>query len=70
MRVLTLFAPIFKKDIAIETMSDHTLYQITTRTNTFYGQIMYQDDVMMKLQTKEGKPVKILKENITDIKIL
>jgi hypothetical protein len=31
---------------------------------------VHQNEVMIKLQSKEGKPVKILKENIKSIVVL
>jgi|GEM_PF-2910266 hypothetical protein len=48
-------------------MDDQTLYQITTHTNHYCGRIAHQNEVMIKLQSKEGKPVKILKGNIKSI---
>ncbi len=69
MELLKLFNP-FVKSSGHKPMEDHTLYQITTNSHNYCGCIVHQNEVMIKLQSKEGKPVKILKENIRSIVVL
>ena len=69
MEVIKLFNP-FAKSSSLKPMEDHTLYQIITLSHNYCGCIVHQDEVMIKLQSKEGKPVKILKENIRSIVVL
>ncbi|MFM9838181.1 MAG: hypothetical protein ACKVOQ_07950 [Cyclobacteriaceae bacterium] len=70
MELLKLFTPFTKTSPRNKLMEDTTLYQIITLTNSYCGRIAHQDEVMIKLQSKEGKPVKILKQNIKSIVIL
>ncbi len=51
-------------------IEDTTLYQIITNNRTYSGLIVRQDNVVIQLKSTEGKPVKILKENIKHISIL
>jgi len=67
MELLKLFNPFAKTS---KPMEDHTLYQITTNSHNYCGCIVHQDSVVIKLQSKEGKPVKILKENVRSIVVL
>jgi hypothetical protein len=67
MELLKLFNPLAKTS---KQMEDHALYQITTNSHNYCGCIVHQNEVMIKLQSKEGKPVKILKENIKSIVVL
>jgi hypothetical protein len=67
MELSRLFNPFAKTS---KPMEDHTLYQIITNSHNYCGCIVHQNEVMIKLQSKEGKPVKILKENIKHISIL
>ncbi|MFN7260484.1 MAG: hypothetical protein ACK5TU_11335 [Cyclobacteriaceae bacterium] len=70
MELLKLFNPFAKTSTRTLPMEDHALYQIITLSHNYCGHIVHQDEVMIKLQSKEGKPVKILKENIKHISIL
>jgi hypothetical protein len=67
MELSRLFNPFAKTS---KPMEDHTLYQIITLSHNYCGHIVHQDGVVIKLQSKEGKPVKILKENIRSIAVL
>ena len=67
MELSRLFNPFAKTS---KPMEDHTLYQIITLSHNYCGHIVHQDGVVIKLQRKEGKPVKILKENIRSIAVL
>lgn len=49
---------------------DPTVYVVITHRQTYCGQIIFQDDTMMKFRTSNLKPVKILKSNIREISIL
>jgi hypothetical protein len=69
MELSRLFNP-FVKSSGHKPMEDHTLYQIITLSHNYCGCIVHQDAVVIKLQSKEGKPVKILKENIRNIAVL
>lgn len=69
MELLKLFNPFAKTSIP-KPMEDHTLYQIITQSHHYCGCIVHQDAVVIKLQSKDGKPVKILKENIKSIVVL
>lgn len=46
-----------------------TLYEVKTVSRNFCGRIVHDDEVTLHLQTINGKPVKILKENILKISI-
>ena len=70
MEILKLFNPFPVMSSRTEAMEDHTLYQIITLSHNYCGHIVHQDGVVIKLQSKEGKPVKILKENIKSIVVL
>lgn len=70
MELHKLFTIPFQPSSATKEQSDQTLYQIATHSNNYCGRIINQDDVVILLQNKEGKPVKILKENIRSIAIL
>jgi hypothetical protein len=67
MELSRLFNPFAKTS---KPMEDHTLYQIITNSHNYCGCIVHQNEVMIKLQSKEGKPVKILEENIRSIVVL
>lgn len=67
MELSKLFNPFAKTS---KPMEDHALYQITTNSHNYCGCIVHQNEVMIKLQSKEGKPVKILKVNIRSIAVL
>ena len=70
MELLKLLNPFAKTSANLKPMEDHTLYQIITLRHNYCGCIVHQDSVVIKLQSKEGKPVKILKENIKSIVVL
>jgi hypothetical protein len=70
MELLKLFNPFPVMCARTEAMEDHRLYQIITYSHNYCGCIIHQDAVVIKLQSKEGKPVKILKENIKSIVVL
>jgi hypothetical protein len=67
MELSKLFNPFAKTS---KQMEDPALYQIITNSHNYCGCIVHQDEAMIKLQSKEGKPVKILKENIRSIVVL
>jgi hypothetical protein len=67
MELSKLFNPFAKTSKPIE---DPALYQIITNSHHYCGCIVHQNEVMIKLQSEEGKPVKILKENIRSIAVL
>lgn len=46
-----------------------TLYEVKTTSRNFCGRIVYDDEVILRLQTTNGKPVKILKRNISKISV-
>jgi hypothetical protein len=46
---------------------DSTFYEIETKVGQYQGQIIYQDDLIVRLKTDKLKPVKILKSNISKI---
>lgn len=70
MELLKLFTPFARSSPRYKHMEDNTLYQIITLSNSYCGRIAHQDAVVIKLQSKEGRPVKILKENIKSIVVL
>jgi hypothetical protein len=70
MELLKLLNPFAKSPLRNKLMDDPTLYQIITLSNSYCGRIAHQDAVVIKLQSKEGRPVKILKQNIRSIVIL
>lgn len=51
-------------------LTDPTVYSIETMQRIYYGRIVFQDDIQLKLQTVENKAIKILKENIRCIKVM
>ncbi len=51
-------------------IADPTHYEVQTLNNTYRGLIVTQDNMVMQLRTHDGKPVKILKENIKKISIV
>ena len=51
-------------------MHDPTVYRIETASRKYCGQIIYQDDVIIKLKVAKPKQVKILKANIDRITIV
>jgi hypothetical protein len=59
-----------QENSATETLTDPTMYCIETTQRTYYGRIIFQDDVQLKLQTEENKAVKILKENIRRVQVM
>ena len=67
MELVKLFNPLVKTS---KQMEDHALYQIITLSHNYCGHTVHQDSVVIKLQSKEGKPLKILKENIRSIVVL
>ena len=67
MELVKLFSPLVKTS---KQMEDNALYQIITNSHNYCGHIVHQDSVVIKLQSKEGKPLKILKENIRSIVVL
>jgi hypothetical protein len=70
MELLNLLNPFAKTSPRNTPMADTTLYQIITLSNSYCGRIAHQDAVVIKLQSKEGRAVKILKQNIRSIVIL
>lgn len=57
------------KEAISENLLDPTVYLIVTSRQTYCGNIIFQDDTMIKFRTLALKPVKILKENIQQISI-
>ena len=55
--------------IISEGMVDPTVYLIITERQSYCGNIIFQDENMIKFRTVALKPVKILKSNIRQIKI-
>ncbi|MBX2964568.1 MAG: hypothetical protein KF845_00380 [Cyclobacteriaceae bacterium] len=51
-------------------LNDPTLYSIETAQRVYKGHIIFQDDIQLKLQTENNKPVKILKENIRRVSVI
>jgi hypothetical protein len=70
MELLKLFIPFTKTSSSLKPMEDHTPYRITTQNHNYRGQVVHQDGMVIKLRRIEGKPVKILKENIKSIVVL
>lgn len=50
-------------------VADPTHYEVQTHTSIYRGVIVTQDNMVMRLQVANGRPVKILKENIQRISI-
>ena len=49
-------------------MQDPTIYKVETRNHhTYIGQIIYQDNVVMRIRCEKSMPVKVLKDNILKI---
>jgi hypothetical protein len=70
---LSSIVNLFKVETEVmEPLVDPSLYEIKTIRNNYIGTIAFQDDYMIKLKPADGttRPVKILKENITNIQIL
>ena len=57
---------------AIPVLHDSTLYLIQTKTQSYTGNIAFQNDTFMKvsLTSEKQKVVKILKQNIQKVEIL
>lgn len=53
-----------------EGLVDSTLYKIVTQQQSYCGNIIFQDDMIIKFRTEALKPVKILKANIRQIDIV
>lgn len=53
----------------IEPILDMTIYQIITNMHEYQGQIIIQDEVMLKLKDGNKKIIKVLKSNINQINI-
>lgn len=70
MEMLRIIKTLFTYHQPITERGDHKLYHIATLSNNYCGRIAHQDEVMIKLQSKNGKPVKILKENIRSMVVL
>jgi hypothetical protein len=70
MQLIKLLKPLFQSTEIANMVIDKTLYRIVTHTNEYCGHIVHQDNMVIKLQSKQGKPVKILKKNIKSIEIL
>jgi hypothetical protein len=70
MELLKLFNPFAKTSPNRKPVEERKLYQIVTLSHNYCGSIVRHDAVVIKLQSKEGKPVKILKENIRSIVVL
>lgn len=58
------------KTTEFEGLTDPTLYLISTHRQSYCGNIIFQDDHIIKFRTQSLKPVKILKSNIRQITIL
>jgi hypothetical protein len=58
------------KAVKFDGLTDPTLYLISTHRQSYCGNIIYQDDHMIKFRTEALKPVKIMKSNIRQITIL
>jgi len=58
-----------KENVAV--LHDPTLYQIQTKTQRYTGNIVFQNDIFMKVSIASEKQqvVKILKENIMKVEI-
>lgn len=52
------------------TVTDLTVYKIETNTHSYSGQIVFQDDVKLKIKTEGPRVIKVLKQNIQRIVIL
>lgn len=50
--------------------TDPTVYKVETITDTYCGQIMFQDDYALKIKTEGPRVIKILKQNIQRIVII
>ena len=51
-------------------VTDSTVYLIETNTRQYCGIIIYQDDIVIRMQCAKPKMVKILKANIERITIV
>jgi hypothetical protein len=60
---------LFNDEIKPVSRVDNTVYQVETIIGKYCGQIIYQDEVCMRLRHSKEKPVKILKTNISRIYI-
>jgi hypothetical protein len=60
---------LFNDGVKPVTLADNTIYQVETNIGKYCGQIIYQDEVCMRLRHSKEKPVKILKTNIARINI-
>jgi hypothetical protein len=58
---------LFSPQPSIALPQDNTVYCIETIQAKYFGRIIYQDDVTIRLRCSKSKPVKILKENIQKI---
>ena len=48
---------------------DPTIYRIDTNTHSYIGQILFQNDILIKVKTEGPRVVKILKQNIQRVVI-
>ncbi len=69
--IVRLFASLLRRVEAKTMLDDPTWYQIRTQTSSYTGKIAFQNDKFLKvaLLMSKLKVVKILKENILEIKI-
>lgn len=65
-----LFSRINTNEQNVSPVSDPTMYQVETILNNYCGQILFQDDVQMKMKVVGHRPVKVLKQNIQRISIV
>lgn len=60
-------ADFFNYGVEPTVRTDNTIYHVETNLGKYCGQIIYQDEVCMRLRHSKAKPIKILKINITRI---
>jgi hypothetical protein len=71
--LLSSFINLFKpEEEELTPMMDTSLYLIQTTRHNYTGNIIFQDDYVIKFKPLDGpsKPVKILKQNINSIQIV
>ena len=50
--------------------ADTTVYKVKTSTGIYCGQIIFQDEIRVKIKTDGPRIVKVLKQNIQRIEIV
>lgn len=51
-------------------ITDTTVYRIDTQTNSYLGQIFFQDDIQIKVKVEDKRVIKILKQNIQRVTVV